>query len=314
MINKGRNMRYRRSIYRKNGIHVYLLVAAAVLTAVVLLFVILGNALGNKAEKSESERNSNKSTESASNEHPIPRNVSAYPVPLSAEDSRLDSRISNAVSLGYADVCFDLDTENDTLLYMSDVAISLGYLSSDSELWKLENAVNLFDRHGLYTIGITHLSRMDTENDLDRQIAAGYYTARIAEAFRSGVDDVLIHSEELSTALHGELTEIANDVHRLCPDATIGISVTPQMLSGEDGGALVDLLWESFDYIAISLDHQPNEGETIPQMADRELGGMLYYLLRYNMRVLIPSTDTDTIAQTKTVLVENGVQNMLVLP
>ena len=305
-------MRYRRSIYRKNGIHVYLLIAAGVIIALLLLFVILGNALGNKAEQSESDRESRNTANSTEDTHATPRNVSAYPVPLSESSSRLDSRISSAVELGYTEVCFELDTENDTLLYMSDVAASLGYIPADSELWDLEDAIELFEERELYTIGITHLSRMNTEDDLKRQISSGYYTARIAEAFRCGVDDVLIHSEELSSDIHGELTVIADEVHRLCPDSTIGISITPQMLSEDNSDALVELLWKSFDYVAISLDHQPEDGETVAQMADRELGGMLYYLLRYNMRVLVPATDT--IDEIKTVLVENGVQNMLILP
>ena len=314
MKKRGRNMRYRRSIYRKNGIHVYILITAGVLIAVVLIFVLLGNALGDKAEKSESERASSKTTDSTSEEHITPRNVSAYPVPLSADGSNLRSRISQTVALGYTDVCFDLDTKTDSLLYMSNVAISLGYLSSDAQLWDLSEAVKLFDDGGLYTVGITHLSRMNTENDLERQVASGYYTARIAEALRSGVDDVLISPEDLPFSTYSELTVIADEVHRLCPNSTIGISVTPEMLSSDGSGDLVDTLWNSFDYIAVNLDGEPNEGESISQMAEHQLGGMLYYLLRYNMRVLIPNADNETIAQIKNSLSQNGVKNMLILP
>ena len=307
-------MRYRKSIYRKNGIHMYLLITISILAAIVLLFVILGNALGNKVEKSESERNSSKATDSVGEEHPTPRNVSAYPVALSADDSSLKSRIAQAVSLGYTDVCFDLDTEDDTLLYKSDVALSLGYLSTDAKLWGLEDAISLFDDSNLYTVGITHLSRMNTENDLQRQIAAGYYTARIAEALRSGVDDVLIHPDNLSIGTYSELSAIADEVHRLCPDSTVGISVTPEMLSSDESEILVDTLWNSFDYIAVSLDQAPEEGETLPQTVERQLGGMLYNLLRYNMRVLVPNTNADNITQIKDSLSANGVQNMLILP
>lgn len=314
MKKRGRNMRYRRSIYRKNGIHVYFIITAGILVAIVLLFVLLGNALGNKAEKSESERNAAITSDIAVNEHVTPRNVSAYPVPLSADGSSLNSRIARATELGYTEVCFELDTESDSLLYMSDIAISLGYLSTSSQLWKLDEAIDLFDDSNLYTVGITHLSRMNTENDLERQVASGYYTARIAEALRCGVDDVMIYPEALSIDRYSELTVIADEVHKLCPNSTVGISVTPEMLSSEEGGNLVDLLWNSFDYIAVSLDGQPNEGESLPQMAERQLSGMLYYLLRYNMRVLIPNTDADTIAQIKETLSDNGVKNMLILP
>lgn len=305
-------MRYRRSIYRKNGIHVYFIITACILVAIVLLFVLLGNALGDKAEKSESERNAATTADSAADEHVTPRNVSAYPVQL--DGSNLKSRIEQVTDLGYTDVCFELDTKSDSLLYMSDIAVSLGYLSTGSQLWKLDEAVALFDESNLYTVGITHLSRMNTGNDLERKVAAGYYTARISEALRAGVDDVMIYPDSLPFDTYSELPAIADEVHKLCPNSTVGISVTPEMLSLEESGNLVELLWNSFDYIAVSLDSEPAEGESLPQMAERQLSGMLYYLLRYNMRVLIPNTDADTIAQIKDSLSDNGVKNMLILP
>ena len=314
MKKRGRNMRYRRSIYRKNGIHVYFLITAGILVAVVLLFVLLGNALGDKTAKTESERNAAASTDPTASEHVTPRNVSAYPIQLSADGSSLKSRISQAVDLGYTEVCFDLDTKTGTLSYLSDIAVSLGYISSDANLWKLNDAIALFDDSNLYTIGITHLSRMNTENDLDRQVASGYYTARIAEALRCGVDDVLILYDNLSMNTLSEITAIADKVHLLCPDSTLGISVTPDILSSEEGGTLVDALWNSFDYISVSLDQEPAEGENLSQTAERQLGGMLYYLLRYNMRVLIPNVDAESITQIKEAISANGVKNMLILP
>ena len=213
-------MRYRRSIYRKNGIHVYFLITAGVLIAVVLLFVLLGNTLGDKAEKTESERNAATTADPNANDHSIPRDVSAYPVQLSAGTSNLKNKIAQTVELGYTEVCFNLDTKNnsglyDSVLYMSDIAVSFGFLSADNNLLDLNDAVALFNESDLYTIGITHLSRMNTANDLERQVAAGYYTARIAEALRCGVDDVLLLPGNLSMDTYSEITAIADEVHRL---------------------------------------------------------------------------------------------------
>ena len=315
MRKRGRNIRYRRSIYQKNGIRLYILIALGVVVAAVLLFVAIGNSLGNKVEESESKREAAKATDTGAEDHSLPRNVSAYPVPLSADGSRLESRLNDAVSLGYTDICFLLDTEDDTLLYRSDVAVSMGYLSSDASLWRLDDASGLFRERDLYLVGVTHLSRMNTENDLERSIAAGYYTARISEALRAGVDDVLIHPVKMSENIYTEIVKIADEVHRLCPDSTVGISVTPEAVSSENGAELIDLLWNSFDYIAVDVNQEPEEGVTPSESIDRKLGGMLYYLLRYNMRVLVPySDDAEMTAAIKAAVISNGTENIQIMP
>ena len=308
-------MRYRRSIYRKNGIHIYLLIALCVVFAVVLLFVIVGNALGNKIEESEERRSSAKATETKATEHPIPKSVNACHVPLSADGSRLDDRLKKASSNGYDSVCFELDTEDDTLLYWSDVALSMGYLSSDSKLWNLTDAMELFDSNGLYSIGITHLSRMNTDDDLDRSVAAGYYAARTAEAIRAGVDDVLLYPKDMPVERYAELVEIAEEVHRLCDGGTVGIALPVSVLTADNGAEAVDILWSEFDYIAVDVTSGLEEGETVPEKIDRELGSMLYYLLRYNMRVLVPFTDdAELTAEIAAAVSSNGSKNIQIMP
>ena len=308
-------MRYRRSIYRKNGIHIYLLIAVCVVFAVVLLFVIVGNALGNKVEESEERRSSSKATEAEEAEHPMPRSVNACHVPLSADGSRLEDRLKKAAENGHDAVCFELDTEDGILLYRSDVALSMGYLSSDSKLWELSDVIELFDNNSLYSIGITHLSRMSTDDDLERSVAAGYYAARIAEAVRAGVDDVLLYPKDMPAERYAELVEIAEEVHRLCDGGTVGIALHPSVLTADSGAEAVDLLWSEFDYIAVDATSSPEEGETVPEKIDRELGSMLYYLLRYNMRVLVPFTDDAELTERIAAVVSsNGSKNIQIMP
>ena len=308
-------MRYRRSIYRKSNVHLYVITALCSALAVTLIFVIAGNALGKKVEESQSERNTSKNTEAEQTAHSSVRSVNACTVPLSAEGSKLEDRLKSVAENGYSDICFELDAKNGDVLYSSDVAVSMGYLSADTKLWKLTDAVKLFDENQLYSIGITYLSRLNDDSDLQRSVAAGYYAAFAAEAIRAGIDEIMLFPKDLPPERYGELAEIAHQIHRLCPEGTVGVALPASAFSTENSEQTVDLLWSAFDYIAVDTTSAPNEGESVADKIDRELGGMLYYLLRYNVRVLIPSSsDEQSATAILQVIKSNGTENIQIVP
>ncbi len=315
MKRHGRSMRYRKSIYRKNGIHIYLLIALCSALAVVVLFVIVGNALGKRVEASEEQRSKSQTTAAADEPHATPKSIDACTVPLSANNSNLSTRLKNAAENGYSSACFELDTKEGTLLYQSKVAVSMGYLDANAKLWKLSDAMELFSDNGIYSVGIIHLSRMNIDNDLDRNMAAGYYASLAAEAIRSGVSDIMLYPTDMPAERYGELASIAAQIHGLCDGSTVGVALPPSLFSSENGSEAIDMLWGEFDYIAVDLSQDSNDGETVPQKINRELGGMLYYLLRYNIRVLVPNVnDTELASQIKQAVISNGSQNIQIMP
>lgn len=315
MKRHGRRVRYRRSMRQKNGILIALPIALCTVITVVILFVVVGNAFGEKARESEKSRDTRKSTETEAVPHATPRTVRAGSVPLSENGSNLDDRLSRATELGFDSACFELEARDGSLLYYSDVAISAGYLQADAKLKKLPSAIELFDENQLYSIGIIYLSRMNVDDDLKRSMAAGYYASMAAEAIRAGVDDVLLCPIGASVDRYSELVRIAEEIHRLCNGATVGVAIPASAISADTGEQLVELLWGSFDYVAIDLTSVPAEGEDIPSKIDRELGGILYYLLRYNMRALVPSTQDTVLANKITESVNsNGSQNIQFMP
>lgn len=283
-------MRYRRSVYRKKRIKIVILTTAISLAAIILLFVVIGNLVGKKVEENVNDRNG--AAEQPAPEHPSPRGVRAFCVALSDDGSSLASRLSAVASQGYTDVCFNMDTASGSLTYSSDVAARLGRQSNGSGLWSLPDAIGRFDDLGLYSIGVTRLPDFSTDDDLARSAAVGYHAALIAEALRAGVDDVLVCVGDIPAQRYDELIRLAEEVHRLCPNVgSVGVSISPSLAQGEENAELIHRIWQAFDYVAIDLTSATDEGVASVEYVDSTLGGMLYYLLRYELRVLLPYTD-----------------------
>ena len=310
-----RRVSYRRRAYRKNRIKLILGVTAAVLATVFIAFVIVGNMMGDKVENNIVKRKP-KADQTEALPHDEVKTVRAYPVPIYVEGSSLlATRIKNAADEGYTDACFFLDGEDGALYYNSEVAISLGKHQANSDMPTLQKAVKAFHDKELYAIGMTRLSEFNTDDDLARSAATGYYSALIAEALRAGVDDVMIFVGSIPTERYAELQELADTVHRLCPDGKIGLTLPPEVLSDTNNSELLDGLWDHFDYLAADLTNlTATEDQTLDATVDQTLGGMLYYLLRYDMRVLVPySSVSDEMAKILDTVSKNGSQNIQII-
>lgn len=303
-------MRYRRSVYRKKRIKIIVISSLCAIVVLVLLLVIIGNALGSKVDKNVTKRNSD-ATSTDGTTHAEVRSVFAYPVQLSVNNSKLSTRLANAAANGYSDVCFDLNSADGTLLYSSPISQSLGRQSAGLDLWSLEEAIKLCDENGLYATGTVHLCDFYSDDDLTRSASLGYYAVQIAEALRSGVGDVLVYVAEIPTERYTELVGLAEEVHRLCPDGRVGISLPTSVYSSSPDTA--DMLWSAFDYLAVDAS-VPTEGVDAADYVGEQLGGMLYYLLRYNVRVLVPYTD-DAVLHERiiTSVTSNGSKNIQIM-
>ncbi len=315
MNNRIRRPRYRSGVYRKKRIQIILATACGVLAVMFIAFVIFGNILRNKVEQSLADRPPT-SSEGQQFVHGEIRKVTAYPTPLYVEgSSQLSNRVKSTVAKGYSSACFELDANDGTVFYRSDVAISLGYQDQNTDMRKLPDAVKMFKDNGLYTVGIMRMSEFSSDNDLQRAAAMGYYSARAAEALRAGVDDVLICVGSIPAEHYSELIELADEVHRLCPQGKVGISIAPSILKGEENAELIDSLWRAFDYLAADVSSPADTTTDVAEHVSSELGSMLYFLLRYELRVLAPNVTTDADAQRIIDTVkQSGSQNVMIMP
>lgn len=315
-------MRYRRSVYRRRNIRIALIASSCVVVVLALALIIIGNVLGNKVEENNEQPSTDIPPLGNSTGNEI-KQVNAYPVALSEDGSTLSTRLTRAQNKGYTHICFDLDTADGTLQYISDLAVALGKQPSNTaDLRTLDSIVRLFKDDGLYSIGIAHINEYNSDDDLIRSAAIGYHAAQIAEALRKGVDDVLIYAEDLSVDRYGELIHLSEEIRRLCPDGVIGISLPTNILSDSadmEKKELIYKLSQSFDYMAADLSHmgedQGQSGIPLAEQVDGELGKMLLYLLQYKMRVLLPySDDTAVIEGLNSVISNRDIKNVQIMP
>ena len=308
------HMRYRRSVYRKRKIRIIVITTLCVIAALALLFIVIGNILGNKvAQRANDGSSKDKVTEVP---HVTVKDVNAVSVLLEASGSTLDRRVSNAVSSGHTDLCFNIYGENGALLYVSPTAQALGKQADVTGLRTLDNIVKIFAENGAYSIAILDATELESDNDLTRSAAIGYYAALSAELLRAGVNEVLISVGSIPLEQYGELITLSSEIHSLSPTkGLVGVSLPSDVFAGEQNEALVASLWGAFDYLAVDLYSTLNYEGDIAGEIGAKLGSMLYHLLRYNVRALVPDVeDTALAASINETALSNGVKSIQIMP
>lgn len=317
---------FRRRAYRRRKIKYILLISALVLSALFVIFLIVGNILDRKVSSViaglDDIESGGKGQAQTQEPHGTPESLRVASTLLSQDGSTLESRLATLASDGFKAVGFELDTKDGDLLYSSPVAQKLGYQSVSTELRHLDSAMAKFKERSLYSVGITYVSLLDDTDDLSRTSAIGYYSAIIAEALRSGVDEVLILAPDIDADRAAELIRLADEVHRLVPEGKIGLRLsyplpeyTSDTIATEEkkfSDELLTELWNAFDIFALDVFASD---ETVPtaEEAEARIGELLYYALRYNMRVLIPADDT--VSATISALCEQrGLTNVQYMP
>ena len=161
----------------------------------------------------------------------------------------------------------------------------------------------------------SYLTDFSGDDDLIRSAALGYHSALISEALRSGVDEVLIFAGDIPPDRYAELARLALEVKRLCPDGIIGISLPVSAFADAQNSTVIDELWNAFDYFAADLTHCTGGEVGAAEQISGELGQMLYYLLRYNARVLLPYTqNADELSLMIAAVNDSGSENIQIMP
>ena len=287
-MNRGnRHMDYRRSIYRRRNVRSVLIIAAILLAVLLLLFLILGNIFFKKL-KAEPDV-PQKETPTVQEELPYPYEaVRAVQAPLLSLDGSMDEiyeRLAALASDGHTAVSVPLTNRSGTLSYHSEQATIGGYSIQGTASLSLSALSDAAHQSGIYLCGTYTLSAANEENALTRSVLLSESAAVLAEAFLYGMDDVLILVPDLPTDRQNELIRFAEDIRAFAPNAVIGLSLPESELASPDA-TRIDLLAKSFDYLALDLSRY---GQNDPlSFAETRMSPMLYNLLRYQMRVLIP--------------------------
>ena len=305
----GRNyhMQYRRGVYRKKKIKLIILILTISLLLLLALFLIIGNALSNKTHLYDPDSDKNPSNDTVeANTLPKAQKVQARPLVLLTQDSSsLYSRVT-ALPSETAAVCVRLNQSDGTLLYKSEIANTISSFKVAENASRAETLFSTIQRRELYISAALEMTALEKAEELILPVMLSAYASMAAEVCNAGADDVLfiapIPSGEMTKERMEELTEqlisVADQTRSLAPDACLGFALPDILLSDNNSAEIISTLSRHFNYLSIDATDYGKEDPA--EYLERKLGNnessdTQYYVLRYGMRILLPSlSDKET--------------------
>lgn len=287
-MNRNRHMQYRRSIYRKRRIRVIVITAVIVLALLVSIFLILGNVLFDKANEDDGET-ANTSADTLKNDTLFSvnaREIKAAAISLDGTLNSISSALDSAKNGGYTSVSVTMNASDGKLAHYSDIADRLKYsVFNDTNISVASLTERAKDR-SLYVSGVYYVSAFSESDELARSVAMAELTTVISESLRAGLDEVILIAPDITEEQCSEITHLVSEIRSFVPNAVIGFAL-PESIVNSKNAEIIDELANELSFLALDLTKY---GETDPlEFAKERVGDMLYSLLRYKMRVMLPS-------------------------
>ncbi len=303
----------RQRVYRKRKRRLTLIILAVVLALLVVGFLVIGNLLHKRSQGEHAEQTSSEESNlSEPSLPPSPPSVSAYPVALESKNSSsFFSRLEDLTQQGGTVASVVLNQENGKLLYHSSLADELGLPSSGATI-TLTDAVECAKAQHVSLCGIFSLTAFSEEDPLLRSVILSREASLVTEALLAGFDDVLLLAPNFGESHVPEMVRFVDTVRALCPDACIGLTLTNDLLSSERASTMMDTLRSSLNFFA--LDTISSAEENVQDTIESTIGSNLYYVLRYEMRILIPEAENpDSQSAWIASVKSNGISNWQIL-
>ncbi len=304
MNGRGYRGRYR-PVRRRRGISPLVVIISVVLAALLILFIIIGNVL-NKKTQAPPKTTTGVTTDT---EAPKPVPPSYKCVLLDIEGggaSQTQSNITKLAGGGATALSVKAKGADKTLLYSSTVAKSFGKPTASS--LEMSTLVSRAKGQGMHVSVYFSLDFASVENVDVRLATLGYESALVSELFASGVDDVIISSPDIKLENIDELCGFAENVRSANKNATLGIALSSELYASAESAIAIDKLLEVYDILGLDLSKAPSEDTA--KYIEGALSGNLYYILRYNARVILPSLpDAAASAAIGEVISSNSITN-----
>ncbi len=307
-----RHLQYRNSIYRKRRIRTILLLCCAILAVAFVVFLIIGNILHSKTDDTPS-KNNEKPDSATETDAPLPsaRQIGAYALPLLGNGS-FEDRLS-AIRPNANAVCINLNRADGTLLFDSKLSSSFTALKKDAGAVSLDDTLDAVNSNGFYSTAVLYIpSSKDSTLPYD-DMELSLWAAVASEALESGVGDILLVCRSATEDDIQRMADLSSKIRKNVPKSTIGFALSRDIVGAENRERLIDTLSSHFNYLALdtTLDRENDPLAFI----ESQISSMQYLLIRYNMRVMLPtaadSTTTDSyIAKAN----EYSINSWLVLP
>ena len=287
-------MDYRRPMRRRRRIRTILIVSGICLAVALLLFFWIGNIFFDKLDIPEENK---KPTQTEQESPALPassvKKVQAPMISLRNGTKAAQKAIQAAAEDDKTALSLSLCDREGNLLYRSEVAkrLSMSIGTGEADLSALCATADSTD---IYLCGIFTLKAMNEENPLDRSVYLSEAAAVIAEAYSYGLRDIVLRAPSATPESVDELLRLHDTIKSFESDLVLGLALPDTFVASPDAEVLQTLAYRC-DYLALDLSRY---GEEEPaDAADAQINTMLYYLLRYEMRVIIPAEAEEAVAE-----------------
>ena len=275
-MNRNRHMQYRRSIYRKRRIRTMIITAAIVLALLTILFLVIGNVFFDKANEDENEP---KQTTAPQTDDSIPadsaRQIKATAISF---ESTLSSALDAAKAGGFNAVSVMMNAPD-------GIANRLKYESATNANTSVSRLMESAESRSLYVSGLYYVSVFSEADDLARSVKIAELATVISESLRAGLNEVILLAPNIKEEQCAEITHLISEIRAFVPDAVIGFALPNSLVESKNAEA-IDALAKEINFLALDLTRYEDVDPL--DFTKESVGAMLYSLLRYKMRVIIP--------------------------
>ena len=308
---RGRNSSkyYRRNSYKKKKLRNVLIISAICLAVLFLLFLVFGNLLNKKSEIERVEREKTQTT-AAPTDETVGYSIEAYSVEI-ATGVDVGTRIKELSGMGVRAVSLKLTGSDGRLLIQSDIAASLGYQNKTDTLVDFSSLISKAKYYGMFSSAVFDLQFLTQKDAKQRAVMLAYESALAVEIIEKGADEVIVRAPSADVASTALLMDFAKSVKSINDSVVLGVALPTEFFYEESSAEAVSMLAESFDIVGIDASKiQGGEQNSLDHIdAIFTESKLKYYVLRYNMRVIVPQISDDQDEALRSVLMENSIQN-----
>lgn len=308
---RGRNSSkyYRRNSYKKRKWRNILIISAVCLAALFLLFVILGNFLDKKIELERAGRD-NAHTTAVPIDDTVAYTIEAYPIEL-AQDIDFTDRMQAFSTAGIRAVSLKVTDGQGKLLVSSALATSMGYQSKSDSLVDISAVISKAKYYSMHSSAVLDLRFVSEADAKQRAVLLAYESALSVEIAEQGADEVIVRVVDANAAHTDLLIDFAESVSAINDNVVLGVALPWEFFLSDASAENVAKLAESFDILGIDTSNVPSDTDDTLAYIESVFSesNLKYYVLRYNMRVILPQISDEADGDLRTVLAENSIQN-----
>ena len=308
---RGRNSSkyYRRNTYKKRKLRNILIISAICLVVLFLLFVLFGNLLNNKLELERVSKD-NAQTPAVPIGNTVSYTIEAYPVNLNP-DTDFSERMYELSKRGIRSASLNLSDPQGQLLIHSDIAASLGYQNKDDSLVDLSSVISKAKYYNIFSSAIFELQFLSENDAKHRAVVLAYESALAAEIIEMGANEVIVRATGADATNTNLLIDFADSVKSINDSVVLGVALPVEFFFTESAAENISKLAESFDILGIDVSDIPNDDKDTLEYIESTFAAsdLKYYVLRYNMRVLLPQISDEQDEEMRAVLADNSIQN-----